>query len=520
MKRMKYIYITLLALIAISCDNFLDELPDNRAEVDSQAKIRRLLVSAYSDENYALPCELSSDNVEDIGEENPYSERIYDQLAYWIDVTEEDNDDLKGVWEGGYKAIAHSNQALAAIEELGEANLLAEKGEALISRAYAHFMLVNIFCKHYTSSGSSSDLGVPYMEAPETTLNPKYERGTVAEVYEKINADIEAALPLISDDIYEVPAYHFTRRAAYAFAARFNLYYEKWDKAAEYATKALGTNPAAVLRDWAALGALPRDPDPVTNAYINDAANMLAIPSVSSMGMYFGAFYTGSRFNHTEYVAKTETLGAPTPWAPEGVDLFDNVFRYRPFVYNATNLNKTLFYKIPYLFEYTDPIAGIGYSHTVMVPFTTDETLLVRAEANIMQGYNNEALADLNMWSKNFYAGMETTLDDITALYSAMDYSTQDVPTQKKTLNPAFTVTEGMQENLIHYVLQCRRILTLHEGLRWFDIKRYGIEVPRRQLQFDGSTRTVPDVLTANDLRKALQIPSDAITAGIEANPR
>nr|WP_320000303.1 RagB/SusD family nutrient uptake outer membrane protein [uncultured Draconibacterium sp.] len=520
MKRMKYIYITLLALIAISCDNFLDELPDNRAEVDSQAKIRRLLVSAYSDENYALPCELSSDNVEDIGEENPYSERIYDQLAYWIDVTEEDNDDLKGVWEGGYKAIAHSNQALAAIEELGEANLLAEKGEALISRAYAHFMLVNIFCKHYTSSGSSSDLGVPYMEAPETTLNPKYERGTVAEVYEKINADIEAALPLISDDIYEVPAYHFTRRAAYAFAARFNLYYEKWDKAAEYATKALGTNPAAVLRDWAALGALPRDPDPVTNAYINDAANMLAIPSVSSVGMYFGAFYTGSRFNHTEYVAKTETLGAPTPWAPEGVDLFDNVFRYRPFVYNATNLNKTLFYKIPYLFEYTDPIAGIGYRHTVMVPFTTDETLLVRAEANIMQGYNNEALADLNMWSKNFYAGMETTLDDITALYSAMDYSTQDVPTQKKKLNPAFTVTEGMQENLIHYVLQCRRILTLHEGLRWFDIKRYGIEVPRRQLQFDGSTRTVPDVLTANDLRKALQIPSDAITAGIEANPR
>ena len=45
-----------------------------------------------------------------------------------------------------------------------------------------------------------------------------------------INIDIEEGLPLINNDIYDVPSYHFNQRASYAFAARFNLFYEKWEK--------------------------------------------------------------------------------------------------------------------------------------------------------------------------------------------------------------------------------------------------------------------------------------------------
>lgn len=518
MKRMKILYFILMAILAFSCDDFLDETPDNRAEVDSQVKIRKLLVSAYSEGNYALACELSSDNIEDTGESNPNTTRLFEQMANWEEVTEVDNDDLKNVWEGAYLAIANSNQALAAIDEIGEESLLAEKGEALITRAYSHFILVNVFCRHYNSATSDTDLGIPYMEAPETKLNPKYERGTVKEVYEKINADIEAALPLISDDVYEVAAYHFNQKAAYAFAARFNLFYENWEKAISYATEVLTTNPSSRLRDWTALGELPRSREPVTNAYINDPADLLAVPTGSSLGLYFGAFYVGSRFNHTEKIAEEQTLNAPMPWAPDGVLL--GYFNFRPFVYSGNNLDKTLFYKIPYLFEITDPVAGVGYTKTVMIPFTTDETLLVRAEAEIMLNRNDEALADLNAWTRGFYIpGAETTLDDINTFYNGLDYSSEDTPTQKKKLSPGFTVAAGMQENLIHYVLQCRRVLTLHEGLRWFDIKRYGIEVPRYQIQSNGAVKVL-DVLEKDDLRRALQLPQDVISAGVEANPR
>lgn len=48
----------------------------------------------------------------------------------------------------------------------------------------------------------------------------------------------------------------------------------------------------------------------------------------------------------------------------------------------------------------------------------------------------------------------------------------------KKEINPqGFTVSEGQQENVIQCILHLRRIETMHEGLRWLDIKRYGIEI-------------------------------------------
>jgi len=515
MKRTHIIFIALLGIFAASCDSYLDETPDNRAEVDSQTKIRKLLVSAYTEGNHAFVTELASDNIDDTGSNNPYSDRFTEQLANWVDLTETDNEDTQNIWEGAYTAIAHSNEALAAIATLGDENLLPEKGEALITRAYAHFLLVNVFCQHYDPASSATDLGITYMEKSETTLDPKYDRGNVKDVYEKINADIEAALPLISDDIYEISTYHFTKKAAYAFAARFNLYYGQWQKAKDYASVVLTENPSSQLRDWARLGALPRDPDVVTNAYINDPANLLALTSSSNMGVYFGAYYTGSRFNHSRKIADEQTLLAPAPWGI--IDRAD--YRFGLFIYAGNNLDKSLFYKIPYLFETTDPVAGIGFRKTVMVPFTTDESLLVRAEAEAMLGENSLAVTDLNMWSMNIFKDKESTLDQINTLYDNMAYSSEATPTQKKKLNPKFTVAPGTQENLIHYALQCRRILTLHEGLRWFDIKRYGIEVPRYQVQADESV-IVLDVLKANDLRKAIQLPQDVRNAGLEANPR
>lgn len=504
----------LLSLFLGSCNEFLDELPDNRTELDSQKKVRKLLVSAYPSSSYALLTELSSDNVEDFGLSNPNGDRMTQQMTYWEDVSETGNDSPIEVWESCYNAIAHSNQALEAIKTL-EGDLSAEKGEALITRAYAHFILVNVFSLHYNTTSSTTDLGIPYIESPETSLNPKYKRGTVAEVYEKINRDIEKALPLIKDDIYNIVPYHFNTKAAYAFAARFNLYYEKWNKAEEYASIALSNNPQGVLRDWKALGKLPRRPDPVTNAYIADNSNFLTQAYGSNLGVHFGAYYAGSRFNHTRRVADQQTLFAPTPWS----NLPNSEFEFAPFTYTATNLDKTLFYKIPYKFEYTDPVAGIGYRKTVLAPFTADETLLVRAEAKIMQGKFDNALQDINTWSKNFYKDKETTLNRVNEFYNDLAYSSDDKPTQKKQLNPKFAISGETQENMIHYVLQCRRVLTLHEGLRWFDVKRYGIAI-NRYLYLSNGEYTISQVLQQDDNRKAIQIPKDVISAGLTPNPR
>lgn len=509
----------LTAFLGISCNDFLDEMPDNRTTLDSADKVKKILVSAYPTNSYALVTELSSDNVDDYGESNPYTTRFLTETAYWKHTTETRNDDLKSTWTAHYNAISNANEALKALEEMGfPAELDPFRGEALLARAYAHFALVNLFSKHYNSQTSASDLGIPYMEKAETTLSPQYERSTVKEVYEKINADIELGLPLIRDDVYDVPKYHFNRAAAYAFAARFNLFYEKWQKAVDYASMALGSNPEAVLRDWKALGSLPRRVDVVGDAFIqaDNKANLLLHTSYSDLGMIFGPYYTGSRFSHIGDISNRETLHAAGPWGQTET----NTFWYRPFVYTATNLDKTLFYKLPYIFQYTDLVAQTGYRRAVNLLFSTDETLLVRAEAYIMLKNYVKGTEDLNMWSKNFLrSGQDITQAEIETFYNTLPYSTEDVPTQKKTLNPGFTIEAGTQENLLHCVLQYRRLLTLHEGFRWFDIRRYGIEVVRYQHQLSGN-RIVVDKLTTGDLRRTLQLPQDVIDAGLTPNPR
>lgn len=516
--KFKYLLIAIF-FIATSCNDFLDELPDSRTQIDSKEKIRKLLGSAYlSNNTYALVAELSTDNIADYGISNPYSSRFYEEAAYWRDITEVDNDDLKGLWSECYLAIANANQALDAIEKSDSKDeLMPEKGEALVARAYLHFLLVNTFAQHYNKETSGTDLGVVYMEALETKLNPKYQRETVASIYEKIDRDLEAGLPLISDAIYTVPRFHFNKAAAYAFAARFNLYYENWAKAENYASLALGGDP--LLRDWAGIAKLPRSSSVISKAYFDGKSNYMLQTASSRLGLIFGAYFSGARFNHTQHINNTETFYAPLPWSTSSVT--GASFHVAPSVYPATNLDKVLLHKLPYLFEYTDPVAGIGNSKSVLATFYSEETLLVRAEAKILQNNLQGGLDDINLWAANFYKANNTqvTLSQVNDFYNNLDYSTAAANNQKKVLNPKFTVTAGEQENMIHYLLQCRRILTLHEGLRWFDIKRYGIEVNRLLYSPTGSI-SVAETLAPYDLRKALQLPQDVVTAGLTPNPR
>ena len=65
-----------------------------------------------------------------------------------------------------------------------------------------------------------------------------------------------------------------------------------------------------------------------------------------------------------------------------------------------------------------------------------------------------------------------------------------------------------------------RRIQTLHTGLRWFDIKRYGIELNRRTLAGGTVGSVSSNILKSDDRRRAIQLPLDVISAGLTPNPR
>ena len=524
----KIIYILFLLALA-GCDRFLDKMPDNRTEIDSQEKIQALLTSAYPRTDYMLVTEFMSDNVDDYGVNNPETDRFIDEVFAWEDVTESDNEDPESVWEASYHAIACANEALQAIDSLTRTstiNLSAERSEALLCRAYNHFILVNVFCIAYNPQTSDTDLGIPYCEKPETDLNPKYERGTVAEVYEKIEKDLVAALPYVSDRYYTVPKYHFNQKAAYAFAARFFLYYGKFDKSIEYANRCLGTEPAAMLRDWEAQSKMTQKYDPIVEHYIDASlnCNLLLMTAYSKMGLAFGPYSVYSRYAHGNYLATMETGEAiPNLWNGSNRTYWMDMKEYE-----ATNLDKTIFWKLPYLFEYTDPVARIGYYRTVYPAFAADQVLLERAEANVLLENYDAALSDINIWIKNIASGDDEhlprvlDLDRVNSWFKETPYHVWDTSSVKKHLNPKFIKLEegSTKEHMIQCVLALKRVETLGQGIRWFDVKRYGIQLDRRIINAEGRPYRKTGTLEPFDKRTAVQIPRKVRDAGITPNPR
>lgn len=511
------------AISLTSCSDSLDTMPDDRTTLDTEEKVADLLVSAYPSTSYRLVNEFMSDNTDSYGSSNPYGSRFTDQVYAWEDVTETDNESSEMLWMQYYLAIANANQALKGIEDLGGATtekLQQDKAEALLCRAFAHFILVNEFSLGY-SENTKDSLGIPYLDHI-ATFTEKFDRMKIGDVYANIEKDIEEALPMIGDD-YDVPKYHFNTKAAYAFAARFYLFYEKWDKAVECANHVLGSDPSANLRDWSTMSSLTRDPDAYSQHWISADlnCNLLLSTAISQDGVIFGPYSYEKRYSHGTYLGSNEDVNATQVWG-DGDD-----FYFKPETYNRNSINYCQYWKTPYFFEYLDVVARTGYPHTVDVLFSTDETLLIRAEAYTMLENYDAAAADLTTWLHSISSStMTLTPDNIQSFYNSVGYCYDDdngiLSTVKKHLHPGFTIdAEGsVQETMLQCVLNAKRIATMHDGIRWWDVKRYGMEIVRREIGSNGVPSVLLDKLTVNDPRRAIQIPLQSREAGVTPNPR
>ena len=537
----KIIYLIAGISLFSSCSDLLDELPDSQVPVNSPERIKRVLVNAYPGASAMMLNEYSSDNIADNGTIVTDFNYLTDEVVYWKTINEYGNyEGLEYVWAQNYKAISHANEALEGIAKLGnDPKLNPAKAEALLARAYAHFELVNTFCKAYNPTTSNADLGIPYALTSETKLDPKYGRSTVAQVYQHIAADLQEGLPLIEDSYYQMPKYHFNKKAANAFAARFYLYYQNWDKAIEYANNVLSTNDVttkSLLRNWEDFrdvnkaGSTNQGSRALYYAREDIEANLLLLPISSQLPTAYYTQEVAKRYTHNVFISETQTIEAKNVWDPQGKSGKNNYgyefYWFMPIKVDNGRNSTVFFDKFP-------SFSTGSTSRTVIVPFTTDETLLVRAEAKIHKGEYEAALKDLNLWTSKFiqqktilsYSSRnEVTLDQVKSFYNAMAYSqnTQDGLTQKKQLTPSFAIAnDGTAEPLLHYLLQCRRILTLGEGLRWQDVKRYNIEVSRFQTDnVDRHLNEFKASLPASDERRAIQLPASSIKAGIQPNPR
>jgi len=231
---MKYIIrLTMIVSIVLSqscSEDFLDEFPSNSQSPDniktvSDAQI--VLNGAYNllqDNNY-LNANLITDNdcrADDM--QTAEWGRIDDEYLY--NYTAQTDMDF-GTWAQPYEIIRHVNMILSFIDDIETSTTEEDqekvdiKGQALAIRAMAHFDLCRMFGRQYSHDNGAS-LGVPIVTEILAT-DAKVKRSTVAEVYSQVIEDLNAAIPMLTEEkrLGKINAW-----AAKTLLARVYLYME------------------------------------------------------------------------------------------------------------------------------------------------------------------------------------------------------------------------------------------------------------------------------------------------------
>lgn len=496
---MRKIHISLLALSCLlglsSCNKLLDELPDNRTEIDTPEEVQELLTSAYPEAFYMGIAETMSDNAGEktqVGEYSTFNTDMY----FWRDNNETNEYDRPAFyWNSAYASIAAANQALESIQQLGGgSNLNYLRGEALVARAYVHFMLAYLWCKPYNPATAATDLGLPYVLTPEKVVFRKYQRLSLKDYYAAIEKDLEEGIPLIDNNKYGKPKFHFTKEAAHAFASRFYLMKGEWQKVVTHADAALGSNPTNKLRNVRGQISLTYMQKAIQYSSADEPANALVGSGLSSyhrdiMYYKYGLTLEKSTAMSQSNLHPFRVAGLSWAYVFYGQDDYRNLPKYQMYA------------------KYHNISIGIGDSYNMAALISYDEVFLNRMEAYVMLGEKAKFLEDLVTFLRP--KTLQLLAPTVTIDEDTMDSLYDGKGTE---FDPPYTLTT-QQRAWLQCVIDMRRVVFVFEGLRWFDNKRLGMKVVHRSQGEDLE-------LLKTDPRRELQIPVDAIANGITPNPR
>ena len=548
MKLLSAAFFVLHSSFFVSCtDSFLDKAPDDRTEIDSKEKVIELFTASYPDANYGWVCELSSDNVMDLNSQHlPASASAKQELTHYnLSSSGRQDDEMfrfepvksstssdtpASIWTSFYGSINSVNEGLAALDKMEregytpDASFRAARAEGLLIRAYDHFILVNCFSQAYKNDElSKADIGIPYITEPITVVDGNYNRSNVTETYKMIRKDLEAGLKDMSDMNFEKPKWHFNTEAGHAFAARFYLFTHEWNKVVEHADAVLGTNNEQLLTrmfDYSVLDDL---------SYLSDFANAWQSPYIYSNIMLMDTYSTIQRkcryrYGQGSLVARAVFYHRSPMWETSGSYYPVNISML---VSGFGGNGYGTYYPawISEQFEYSDKVAGIGYAHTIRREFTYAELLLERAEAKIMMGDYSGAEEDLKTYrastlnfspkTKGSYANYMNPLTHEMimgwfAKKTASNYNCFNDWNFLTNMCPEIVLpAEGVPYmNALNYF---RRYETNFTGMRFFDLKRWGMEYSH-EYGLDNEVY----FMAWNDPRRALEVPQDAIASGLQ----
>ncbi|MDC1105146.1 RagB/SusD family nutrient uptake outer membrane protein [Prolixibacteraceae bacterium] len=477
MKKLIYnlVVIITLATSFTACDSFLEQAPDDRMTIRSLDDIDAVMAETYDKRRTHSGLHYATDNVtltDGVTTSYPILNDIYSWKKQITDETHQDNP--AEFWVSSYASIANCNLVLSSLEGMDSETKNSEtakalQAEALIGRAYFHFMILNTFSKRYEAGTAKTDLGIPYVKELEDKLIQKYSRSTVEACYNDIVTDYEQGIKLLeeSSTAFNTNKYRITIPTAYAIGGRIFLWRNKDqsdnEKSRDYATKAITAyGGAGMMRNW--------------SVYASDKRGIVEVkyPEVG----WVQTFATWQATNNIYQMTYPSYSNVIQP-AVLGRDLRNTGSGYKR--------DGNIFIPVSYFFYINRQVANDI--------FPLSESVLNLVEAKVRLNDLKGAYTDMQSFLvSNHAAPLAFTDQDLIDTYS-----------QEETPLTA-------QEAWIEFVLNQRKRQYYFKGIRWYDIHRYQINVEHKLK--DGRKLQLKDELPLF----AFEIPQFAIKNGLTPN--
>ena len=386
-------------------------------------------------------------------------------------------------WNMHYKFANNANYIIANIDNASgpveDVNNIKAQGFAL--RAYSYFNLIRLYQRTYV--GHQNDPGVPLYTEPTTKITVGKGRGTVEEIYQQINNDLDSAIARFANASDQRHVSHIDLYVAYGLKARVALAQDNWAVAATNAGLAKSEHPLMSNANMVAGFNTSSNQEWMWGSEVNDEQALSWSSFWSHMDASISASYaTNARKCVSVWLYnQIGTNDARKAWFNDGTV-------GTPSSGPDHNYNQKKF-----------RVKALGSWSSDLLYMRSAEMYLTEAEARCRLGQYTEARTILTA----LLGGRDT--DFATALAAIADGNTLNLG------------SAGPVNNLLDFIILQRRIELWGEGHRIFDIIRLKTGFDR---DYTGSNITIKLTKTDPELWDwIMMIPQKEFDGNVNMDP-
>ena len=374
-------------------------------------------------------------------------------------------------WYYYYKIIGNANQVLENVDnaEGTEAERQYYKAQALVFRAHAYTMLMQLYAYRWQDSNNGAGNGVILRLSTERDEDGGFDLplSTQSECYAQIYKDCDEAIQLFTASGMKPAASEFylpSINVAYAVKARAALVRQDWATAAEAANKARAGHSLMTLKQYMDEGFNTPNDEWIWGVY-----------EAEDQTLYYYSFYAYQASNASSSMQRTYPLAISKELydqIPEGDArraLWLEPTEEEAAELNAAGRSTGKLYKRAFA-EYGDKL----YSTSLVYQY-----MQFKFQCTFYPGGG----------CFNVYRASEMYLTEAEALchMGGQDAKVQDILNELNAkFNPDYDCTKT-GEDLLTEVKLYRRVDLWGEGFDWYDYKRWNEPIVRKSIKDGGS---------------------------------